>query len=117
VTTVKKTARSYGWIISDLGNGEQEIKCQSCAEAKARQVNVPNSIRNPSNIPGEQLFMDISSVKKESFWIANLWLLVIDEVTDCAWSFFITKKNMTQEKINELVGFINGMGDRKVKFI
>jgi hypothetical protein len=24
---------------------------------------------------------------------------------------------MTQDKINELVGFINGMGDGKVKFI
>jgi transposase InsO family protein len=118
ITTVKKTAHSYGWIISDLGNGEQEIKCQSCAEAKARQANVPKSIRNPSNIPGERLFMDISSVKKESFGgRAKFWLLVIDEATDCTCSFFITKKNTTQEKINELVGFINGMGDRKVKFI
>jgi hypothetical protein len=56
ITTVKKTAHSYGWIISDLGNGEHEIKCQSCAEAKARQSNVPKSIQNPSNIPGERLF-------------------------------------------------------------
>jgi hypothetical protein len=61
--------------------------------------------------------MDISSVKKESFGRANFWLLVIDEATNCAWSLFITKKNMTQQKISELVGFINEMGDRKVKFI
>jgi hypothetical protein len=116
IATVKKTAQSYGWIISDLGNGEQEINCQSCTEAKARQANVPKSIRDPSTIPGEWLCMDISSVKKESFGRATFWLLVIDEATDCSWSFFITKKSMTQDKINELVGFINGMGDRKVTF-
>jgi hypothetical protein len=80
ITSVEKTAQFYGRIISDLGNGEQEIKCQSCAEAKARQANVPKSIRNSSNILGEQLFMDISSVKKESFGRAKFWLLVIDEV-------------------------------------
>jgi hypothetical protein len=61
--------------------------------------------------------MDISYVKEESFGRAKLWLLVIDEAANCAWSFFITKKIMTQDKINELVGFINGMGDRKVQFI
>jgi hypothetical protein len=65
IATVRKTAQSYGWIISDLGNGEQEIKCQSCAEAKSRQANVPKSIRNPSNIPGERLCMDISSVLRK----------------------------------------------------
>ena len=75
--------------------------CSDCAKAKAKQANVPKSIPDEkrSTVPGERLFFDISSIKSKSFGGAKFWLLIVDDATGFAFSYFLKKKSETAGKI------------------
>jgi hypothetical protein len=47
--------------------------CEQCAIAKARQINVNKNWLGSSNLPGERLHVDISSIKERSFSGAKFW--------------------------------------------
>ena len=68
--------------------------CETCAQAKIRQANVPKKRRDrvPSR-PGYRLFIDISSFKHESMGGKRHWLIVVDEFSDCSHSFFLKRKS------------------------
>ena len=68
--------------------------CETCAQAKIRQANVPKSKEKqvPSR-PGYRLFIDISSFKHESMGGKRHWLIVVDEFSDCSHSFFSKRKS------------------------
>ena len=70
--------------------------CTHCAEAKARQANIPKDVpeENKTEVPGERLHMDISSIKARSFGGAKYWLLVLDEATGFIFSFFYTERKI-----------------------
>ena len=46
---------------------------------------------------------DISSIKARSISSAKYWLLIVDEVTDMSWSYFLKEKSDTAAKICEFV--------------
>ena len=79
--------------------------CSACAEAKARQKNIPKKVADDRrcNVVGERLHMDISSIKAKSFGGAKYWLLVLDEATGYAFSFFLKGKSETGPTILQLV--------------
>ena len=96
--------------------GKFEV-CSACAEAKARQKNVPKSVTEDRrcNVVGERLHMDISSIKARSFGGAKYWLLVLDEATGYAFSFFLKKKSDTAHTILKLVRDLQTKGKQVKK--
>jgi hypothetical protein len=51
----------------------------------------------------ERLFFDISRIKAKSYGGSKFWLLVVDDKTDFAWSFFLKNKSNTPNKITGLI--------------
>jgi hypothetical protein len=56
-----------------------------------------------SNMPGERLYVDISSIKERSIGGANFWALIVDDFTDYCWSFALKKKSDLKIKIKTLL--------------
>ena len=73
--------------------------CEDCMIAKARQKNVPKARIERSEIPGERIFIDISSPTKKSVGGSKHWLLVLDDCTDMPFSFFISEKDLLEVKL------------------
>jgi len=92
--------------------------CTHCAEAKARQANIPKDVpeENKTEVPGERLHMDISSIKARSFGGAKYWLLVLDEATGFIFSFFLHRKKDTAQIIVDLIRHLRTKG-KLTKFI
>jgi hypothetical protein len=80
--TLKSTSKMYG--LKHSGNFEA---CKECVVAKARQNNVNKSWLNSSDVPGERLYIDISSIAEKSFGGAKFCALIIDDYSDYFWSF------------------------------
>ena len=55
--------------------------CENCTMGKAHQKNVPKLNKHGSKIPGERLYIDISSIKARSLSGSKFWLLAVDEAT------------------------------------
>ena len=58
---LKKTANIHGFKLI----GEFKT-CEECAISKARQKNVAKEWKGGSQIPGERLYIDISSIKMKA---------------------------------------------------
>ena len=68
--------------------------CETCAQAKIRQTNVlKKKEKQVPSRPGTRLFMDKSSVKRESMGGKRHWLIVVDQFSDCSHSFFLKRKS------------------------
>jgi hypothetical protein len=74
---LKNTIKMYGFKSS----GDFDT-CEQCAIAKARQKNVNKNWLGSSNLPGEHLYVDISSIKERSIGGAKFWALIVDDYTD-----------------------------------
>jgi transposase InsO family protein len=77
--------------------------CADCAIGKARQKNLNKLWTNGSKVPGERLYVDISSIRGESYGGAKYWALVVDDCTDFCWSFFLKAKSDLKKKIVDLI--------------
>jgi hypothetical protein len=55
---------------------------EDCAVAKVRQRNVNQDLKGGSQVPGERVYLDISSIKGESYGGSCFWSLVVDDYTD-----------------------------------
>jgi hypothetical protein len=77
VDCLKKTENIHGLKLK----GEFKV-CEDCAVAKARQRNVNKDWKGGSQVPGERVNLDISSIKGESFGGSCFWALVVDDHTD-----------------------------------
>ena len=84
---LRKTANIHGFkLIGEF------TTCEECAISKARQKNVAKEWKGGSLIPGERLYIDISSIKNESFGGSKFWVLIVDNYTDYCWSLFLKHK-------------------------
>ena len=61
--------------------------CEDCRIGKAKQSNMNKEVNSKSEIPGERIFIDISSGKKASLGGKHHWLLVVDDYTDMSLSY------------------------------
>ena len=81
--------------------------CEACAKAKIRQRNVQKrKIKKMSTKPGYRVFIDISSFKQLSRGGNKHWLIMVDEFSDYAHSFFLKKKS---DQIKILPMWIKGI--------
>ncbi len=110
----RAVAKYYGVKLSG-----EFTPCPDCAKAKAKQANVPKSIPDEkrSKIPGERLFFDISSIKSRSFGGTKFWLLIVDDATGFAFSYFLKKKSETAGKITSLIKHLKATLNYQVKFL
>jgi hypothetical protein len=90
--------------------------CEQCAIAKAQQKNVNNNWLGSSNLPGERLYVDISSIKEKSFGGAKFWALIVDDYTEYCWSFVMKNKSDIKARIKTLLTDLK-IANRIVKFI
>ena len=95
---LQKTAKIHGLKLK----GDFEV-CKDCAVAKARQKNVNKVWKVGSQIPGERLYLDISSIKEKSFGGAKFWVLIVDDYTDFCWSLFLKSKSELKSKMMDLL--------------
>ena len=70
-----------------------------------------------SDVPGERLFMDISSTRHLSMGGKRYWLLVIDDCTDYSWSFFLKHKSNLPDKMIELIKDLKEKHNYIVKYV
>ena len=73
--------------------------CESCDLAKARQANLNKKTVPRCNIPGERLYIDISSPTAKSLSGKRHWLLVLDDCTYFVWSYFLKEKSDLQHEV------------------
>lgn len=109
----RNTARALGM---ELTRGALKT-CISCAEAKAKQKNVPKKTYTPKcTIPGERMNLDISTVtvsKQDNtlFRIKNkYWVILADEATGKKLAEFVATKKSMPERICELISKLKAKG-------
>ena len=109
--TTRRTAAFYGLKLT----GKLD-PCFDCAEGKSRQRDVKKETEDRSEIPGERLYLDQTTIKKKSLGGSKNWLLVLDDCTDLAWSYFLKKKSHQVKVILKLIKDLRAKGN-PVKFI
>jgi predicted secreted protein len=95
---LQKTAKIHSLKLS----GEFET-CAECAIAKARQKNVNKEWKGGSQIPGERVYLDISSIKDVGYGGSKFWVLIVDDYTNYCWSIFLKNKSELKEKMFPLL--------------
>jgi len=60
--------------------------------AKSCQKNTNKEPLAQSKTPSKRLFIDVSSIKDQSFGGSKFWLLVVDDATNLAFIFFLSQK-------------------------
>ena len=95
---LKKTAEIHGLKLK----GELKV-CEDCAMAKARQKNLNQDWKCGSQAPGERVYLDISSIRDESYGGSRFWVLLVDNYTDYCWSIFLNKKSYLKDKVMTLL--------------
>jgi hypothetical protein len=69
----RMTGKSYGY---DVGGNYKT--CEACSVAKARQKNINKDWKGDSITSGERLYVDISSIKGESYG-SKFWALLVND--------------------------------------
>ena len=82
------TAKYYGVNVTGIVK-----KCLSCSLEKIRKNNIPKKNESTAKIPGERMYLDISSMKDETLGGRRHWAMLVDEATRCKHSFFLKKKS------------------------
>ena len=85
---LQDTAKYYGIELSGT-----IPNCVSCSIKKIRQKNIPKENANKSTIPGDRMYLDISSMTQASSGGNKHWAVMVDEATRYKKSFFLKKKN------------------------
>jgi hypothetical protein len=110
--TVRETAKRLSIEVS----GKSKNPCEHCAKAKMRQKNIPKENENKTDVVGERLYVDISSIKSRSYGGNKFWCLAVDEATDQSFSCFVGRKSHAPYKLVKLIKELKDKG-KIVKYI
>jgi hypothetical protein len=83
--------------------------CEACAYAKAKAKSVGKTTKVVADAKGDRLFLDISGPYKNTSKGSKFWILIVDDKTRKAWSFFVTKKNDIKKVTTNLVLLLKGV--------
>jgi hypothetical protein len=92
-------------------------KCEHCALSKADQKKFSTISEHKATKVGERLYMDISSVNTHTFGGNKYWLLVVDELSDMCWSYFLHAKSDLSNHMLSLITKLNNMQHVNAKYI
>lgn len=84
--------------------------CEACAYAKAKAKAVCKTTLVKAKAKGERLFVDTSGPYKKSLAKNSFWVLVVDDYTRKAWSYFVDKKSKVKEVVEALLEKLSGCG-------
>jgi hypothetical protein len=93
--------RNY-WVV-----GKRKT-CEACAYAKAKAKGVGKTTKLVAEEKGERLFLDISGPYKNTVKGSKFWILIVDDKTRKAWSFFVNRKSDIKKVTNNLVLLLKG---------
>eukprot|EP00970_Alexandrium_tamarense_P003304 scaffold525_cov112-Alexandrium_tamarense.AAC.1 len=110
--TTRATAKAFG--VRLIG---QMKPCKNCALSKAKAKKISKVPVKRASKPGGRLHIDISSPSTKSIGGKCHWLLVVDDCTDYAWSFFLNKKSETNDIMIALIKELKQAYDIDVKTI
>jgi transposase InsO family protein len=96
--TTRATAKVFG--VKLVG---QMKPCEDCALSKAKAKKISKVPVKRASKPGGRLCIDISSPSTKSIGGKRHWLLVVDDCTDYAWSFFLKQKSETKDIMIALI--------------
>jgi hypothetical protein len=82
--------------------------CEACAYAKAKAKGVGKTTKLVAQAKGERLFLDISGPYKNTVKGSKFWILIVDDKSRKAWSFFVNKKTDIKKVTNNLVLLLRG---------
>lgn len=82
--------------------------CEACAYAKAKAKGVSKTPSKPAETKGERLYIDISGPYKKTVKGNQFWVLVVDDKTRKAWSFFVPRKTEARKAFEHLVLKLKG---------
>jgi transposase InsO family protein len=105
------TGKSFGYDV--VGN---YMTCEACSVAKARRKNINKDWKGSSITPGERLYVDISSIKGESYGGSKFWALVVDDYSGYCWSYFLKQKSDLKTTLIGLIDELKHL-DKTVKFL
>jgi hypothetical protein len=74
---LRLTAKANNWELTGKYNA-----CVDCALGKAKQKNINKNWTGGSKVPGERLFIDISSIQGESYGGAKYWAFLLEFLTE-----------------------------------
>ena len=98
-------------INDELGNGKEQklgwkseqrdhkSPCLSCTMKKIKQKKVPKTTQVNGNRPGEQIFIDVSSMKMRSLGGSKFWVLIVNDFSVYMWGISFQKKSDLSKKI------------------
>jgi len=86
----KDTAKSIG---INIDNVDDFIHCQACKMSKEMQNKVLKQDSNRSNVPGERLCIDISSIKTILINNKKYCVLIKDQAMCMKWIYFMKQKS------------------------
>jgi hypothetical protein len=95
---LQKTAQVYGLKLK----GDFKV-CMDCAVAKARQKNLSKDWKGGSQVAGERVYLDISSIRDENYGGSCFWVLLAEDYTDYCWRIFLKQKSDLKGKVMTLL--------------
>ena len=98
---LQQTARHYNYILSGT-----LPPCVHCTLANIHRMPLSKSTKDRATKTGERIFIDISQLSTPSMGGNKYWLLIVDDHTDYAWSYFLRNKSDTTTTI---LGFTSWM--------
>ena len=89
--------REVGKLLGYNVKGNFEI-CENCALGKAKMTNIAKTTKRANKI-GEQLFLDLSTIKNNNPNGSKHWILCVDDYSGMCWSLFVKKKSDMPDKV------------------
>jgi hypothetical protein len=108
---LKKTAQVHGLKLK----GDFKV-FEDCAVAKARQKNLKKDWKGGSQVSVERVYLDISSIRDESYGGSCFWALLVDDYSDYCWSTFLKNKSDLKSKVMILLTDLK-IAEINVKYI
>ena len=103
---LKPMLQNRGYVVID--NGKNKHVCEPCAYAKARAKSTVKETLCKATVKGERLFLDISGPYKMALTGNKFWVLIVDDFTRKAWSFFVKNKKESKRVLEELLTLLKG---------
>ena len=82
--------------------------CEACAFAKAKAKGVSKVTKELAKEKGERLYIDLSGPYKNTVSKNKYWILIVDDKTRKAWSFFVPNKGDMKKVTSSLINILKG---------
>jgi len=101
--SLRYTKNTLRKIYGDTKVNDWNWECVNCGQAKIARKFLNKLSTTKSTVPGQRIFVDISSVSTKSFGGSKFWVLVVDEYTSKKWAGFISSKDLIGKCLSTII--------------